>query len=102
MRADIIRVINEQILHKITWCLWDGIYYKPIELHKIIIDFCKKNKVKPNNLKCEVDHYGRLFINDIYIDHICTIDKAYRKIGYDEQTDYWENKILTRQEKYLD
>ena len=103
MRTDIVRVINKQILPKITWSLhWNDIYYKPIELHKMIIDFCKENKVRPNQLKCNVDHYGRLYINDIYIDHICTMDKTYKKIGYDEQTDYWENKILARQEKYLD
>lgn len=100
MRADVVKVINEQILKKITWCHWDGIYYKPLELHKMIVDFCRKYKTRPNQLKCDVDHYGRLYINNIYIEHIATIDNKYRKIKCDEVANYWEGKILARQEKY--
>lgn len=100
-RADVVRIINEQILKKITWCDdWDGIYYKPLELHKMIIDFCRKYKTTPSKLKCDVDHFGRLYINDKYIDHIATIDNKYRKLGYDEKASYWEGKILARQENY--
>lgn len=101
MRADVVKVINEQILNKITWSLhWDDMYYKPIELHKMIIDFCRQHKVRPNQLKCDVDHYGRLFINDIYIDHIVVMDEEYKKIGYIAEANYWEGRILARQERY--
>ena len=99
MRSDIVRVINE-ILKQITWCDYDDIYYRPIELHKMIIDFCREYKSRPCKLKCKVDHYGRLYINDIYISHIAKIDDKYRKIKYDDDIYYLEGKILEKQDRY--
>ena len=72
-------------------------FYKADDFY---IDFCRKYKSRPCKLKCKVDHYGRLYINDIYIYHIAKIDDKYRKIKYDDDIYYLEGKILEKQDRY--
>lgn len=87
MRKDIINIVNELAAH-------GTLDFNCIECYQIILDFCKASGTKPNNNKYNVLN-GMLQINGA---NVRRVDRLPKKVQFDEIADYYENKILARQE----
>ena len=102
-RKDIIAVVNDQILPQINK-VWSWRDIAPAKELVNIVQNYRRDCIKAGTAKKD-DHIkatvknGFLYLDNKPITRIAPKDPA---PAFNEITDYWENKILARQEKYFD
>lgn len=89
MRKDIINISNELAAGA-------GLDFHIIETYNAIFNYCKEHKKQPRKNKYYIKS-GCLYINDKLITRV---EPLPRKMCFDAAADYYENKILNRQETY--
>ena len=89
MRKDIINIVN-------TLAAGAGLDLHIIETYNAIFNYCKEHKKQPTKNKYNIQS-GCLYINDKLITRV---EPLPQKVTFDAAADYYENKILNRQETY--
>ena len=93
-RKKIIEFCNTEIFPKVNHRAWSYLNGELHDVVKMVIKFRRENGY-PEEMKAEVND-GFLFINSDPVGRIAAkMPKAY---SYNECTNYWEGRILARQE----
>jgi hypothetical protein len=91
MRQNIINITNELAQGA-------GLDFDLMETYNAILNYCIKTKTHATPRKNQYNIInGCLYINNQFIKRVAPLP---RKVGADPVADYYENKILTRQEQY--
>lgn len=89
MRKDIINIVN-------TLAAGAGLDFQLMETYNAIFNYCKEHKKQPHKNYYNIKS-GCLYINDKLITRV---EPLPQKVTFDAAADYYENKILQRQEIY--
>lgn len=89
LRNDIVNITNELATGA-------GLDFELMTTYNAILHYCKENKTRPRSNKYKLIN-GCLFINDRLITRV---EPLPQKVYFDPIVDYYENKILARNEIY--
>lgn len=91
-RKKVIDFCNEQIFPNVK--TWTGFHGELTEVVKMVLKFRRENGY-PETMTAKVDD-GALYINNKAVGRIAP--KEQRAYAYNECAEYWEGRILARQE----
>ena len=99
-RKKIIDFCNAEIFPKIHYTQWIGIRGELMEVVKTVSDYRRKHNFPEEMIADVVD--GFLYINGDAVGRIAMKKRINNPLRWSDGADYWENRILARQEACYD